>query len=178
MTDAHDTVTVLVAYATGQGSTRGVAERIADDLRAAGCRVELRPVDGVDGTDAYDAVVFGSPVYDQSWLPEGERFLRANADALARRPVWLFSVGAFGDTHRVLGGLVKRSPRQIGELRATLHPRGDRFFAGAVQRHQWPWYGRLLFRAFGGRFGDNRDWRAIDGWAQEIARALRSSNSG
>ena len=36
---------VLVAFATRNGSTRGVGERIAARLEDAGRRVDLRPVD-------------------------------------------------------------------------------------------------------------------------------------
>jgi menaquinone-dependent protoporphyrinogen IX oxidase len=84
---------VLVAYASKFGSTRGVAEKLAATLREGGNHVALRPVDQVDDVSAYDAVVFGSAVFNQRWMPEGEHFIRGNLDALADRPVWLFSVG-------------------------------------------------------------------------------------
>ncbi len=29
-----------------------------------------------------------------------------------------------------------------------------------------------MFRLLGGRFGDYRDWQAVDAWAGEIATAL------
>jgi menaquinone-dependent protoporphyrinogen oxidase len=86
-------VRVLVAYATGHGSTKGVAERIATRLAEAGAQVDARPVDDVDDLAGYDAVVLGSGVYNQSWIPSATEFLRANSAALAARPVWLFSVG-------------------------------------------------------------------------------------
>lgn len=41
----------------------------------------------------YDAVVLGGAIYDQKWLRPATRFIRRNLDALADRPVWLFSVG-------------------------------------------------------------------------------------
>jgi menaquinone-dependent protoporphyrinogen IX oxidase len=106
---------VLVAYASKFGSTRGVAEKVAATLREGGNHVAQRPVDQVDDVSAYDAVVFGSAVFNQRWMPEGERFIRGNLDALADRPVWLFSVGTFGDR--------KRIHRPTDEARAEGHPR-------------------------------------------------------
>ena len=53
---------VLVAYATRNGSTQGVAERIATTLRSHGKQVGPRRVDHVGALERYDAVVFGSPV--------------------------------------------------------------------------------------------------------------------
>jgi menaquinone-dependent protoporphyrinogen oxidase len=168
---------VLVAYATRYGSTRGIAERIAAAMRLGGHRVDLRPVEEVESFEDYEAVVFGSPVFDQAWPPEGQEFVRRNREALARVPLWLFTVGTFGDRKPLIGPLVKREPKGIRELLAVLRPHDYRVFAGAISRHQWPWFGRLLFHAFGGRLGDNRDWPEIDAWAAGIARALGSKRT-
>jgi menaquinone-dependent protoporphyrinogen oxidase len=94
--------------------------------------------------------------------------------ALAARPVWLFSVGAFGDTKHAIGGLAHKEPRRIAEVRAAIGPREYRVFQGVIQKHQWPFWSRAFFHAFGGRFGDHRDWPVIDAWADRIALTLSS----
>jgi menaquinone-dependent protoporphyrinogen oxidase len=134
--------------------------------------VELAPADEVTGVGEYGAVVLGSAVYNQSWLPGASAFLHRNRDALASRPVWLFSVGSLGDRHPVVGRLMTREPKDIGSLREAVQPRDYRVFAGLIARDRWPLAGRLLLRALGGRIGDNRDWAAIDAWGGEIAQAL------
>ena len=164
---------VLVAYASKYGSTRGVAERVAASLREQGNRVELRPVDQVADASAYDAVVFGSPVFNQRWLPEGEEFVDRNLEALAARPVWLFSVGTFGDRKRIIGPVMKREPKGIRAFEEAIHPREYRVFAGVIDRHQWPFLSSLFYYALGGHLGDNRDWLDIDAWADGIGHALR-----
>jgi menaquinone-dependent protoporphyrinogen oxidase len=163
---------VLVAYASRHGSTVGVAQRLAETLRKHGNGVELCPAPKVESVNQYDAVVFGSPVYNQAWLPEGEQFVRRNMGPLAHRPLWLFSVGTFGDRKRLIGPLMKREPRRIGDLLQALHPRDYRVFAGVIDRHQWPFLSRLFYWGLGGRLGDNRDWPEIDAWAEGIARGL------
>src|SRR5204862_5936066 len=55
--------------------------------------VDVWPVSEVCDVGAYDAVIVGSAVHDQTWLPAAVRFMRDNRAALASRPVWLFSVG-------------------------------------------------------------------------------------
>ena len=60
---------VLVAYATRFGSTRGVAERIAATLEDAGHQVDLRTCEDTEDAGGYAAVVFGSAVFNQRWLP-------------------------------------------------------------------------------------------------------------
>lgn len=166
---------VLVAYASRYGSTQGVAERIATELRAGGDRVELLPVGEVADAGIYDAVVFGSPVFNQRWLPEADEFVHRNLRALATRPVWLFSVGTFGDGKWIIGPLMKREPKGIAEIEEAIDARDYRVFAGVIDRHQWPALSRLFFHALGGRLGDNRDWPAIETWAAGIREAIRAT---
>jgi menaquinone-dependent protoporphyrinogen oxidase len=170
-------MTVLVVYASRHGATAGIAARIARRLADEVPTVELRCVDQVETLNDYDAVVFGAPVYDQSWPPEANSFVAEHRNALLALPLWLFSVGSFGDTKRVVGPLTRKEPRGIEKIRADLRPRDYRVFQGVIQKHQWPFWSRLFFHAFGGRFGDHRDWPSIDGWAGQIAIALSDLRS-
>ena len=52
-----DPLSILVAYATKHGSTGGIAERIAERLRAAGLDAEALPVKSVRDVASYDAVI-------------------------------------------------------------------------------------------------------------------------
>ena len=54
---------VLVAYATDHGSTRGVADRIADRLQQRGADPETRAVTDVLEISRYEAVVLGSAIH-------------------------------------------------------------------------------------------------------------------
>lgn len=166
---------VLVAYASRNGATRGVAERIAERIGETGRTVELTPAAEVADLSGREAVVLGSAIYDGRWLPDAADFAQRNLGSLANRRVWLFSVGAFADTHRGMGWAMRRAPREIGALRRQIAPRDYRVFGGVIRREQWPWRGRALLRLLGGHLGDNRDWPAIDAWAGEIARSLRAA---
>src|ERR1700694_5456611 len=133
-TQAYDDFRVLVAYASRYGSTKGVAERIAARLRESGNRVELHPGEQVTDVSRYNGVVFGSPVFNQRWLPEGEQFVQRNREALAGRAVWLFSVGTFGDRKRIIGPLMNREPKGIRAFEKAISPREYRGFAGVIYR--------------------------------------------
>ena len=166
------TTRVLVSYASRFGSTREVATRIAERLRVRGCDVRVCSVEDDVPMDDYDAVVFGSGVYDGSWTAGANTFVRSQAARLAQKPVWLFSLGSFGDDHPVIGRLMRKEPKEIGEFEQAIHPRDYRVFAGVIDLEHWPTWARLLFQALGGRDGDNRSWPDIDVWADQIARAL------
>ena len=167
------TTRVLIGYGSRFGSTKAIAMRIADTVRARGGDVDVCAVDDVTDCNPYDAVVLGSGVYDGSWTAEATNLVRRESGVLAQKPVWLFSVGSFGDRHPVIGGLIKKEPKEIEEFERAVHPREYRVFAGVIDLDHWPGWGRLLFKAFGGRAGDNRDWPEIDSWAAHISDQLQ-----
>ncbi len=51
---------MLIGYASRFGSTRDIANRIADAIRKDGSDVDVRSVDEISDLDHYDAVVVGS----------------------------------------------------------------------------------------------------------------------
>ena len=172
---------VLVAYATRHGATAGIAERLAATLTSSGVDAEAKPVDAVVDVEEYDAVVLGSATYELHWLKEATAFARRRHEALASRPVWLFSSGPLG-TKKVdeQGHDVADSarPKEFEELSAALNPRGTQVFFGAydpaapaqgfVERitRMMPAAHTML------PGGDFRDWAAIDAWATQIAGEL------
>src|SRR4051812_33265786 len=117
---------VLVAYCTRSGSTAGVARGIAANLQEQGHSVDVREVRDAPGPRDYDAIVLGSPVFDGRWMPDAEAYVGEHRDALRMRQAWLFSVGTFGDTKRLLGGLARREPRNIDALLEAVRPRDYR----------------------------------------------------
>jgi menaquinone-dependent protoporphyrinogen oxidase len=163
---------LLVGYASRFGSTRDIARRLAAIIRQNGSQVDVLPVEEILDFGAYDGVVLGSGVYDGSWTAEANDLIRRHAPVLRKKPVWLFTVGSFGDRHPVVGALMKKEPREIEEFQEAIRPRDYRVFAGVIDLERWPGWGRMVFKALGGRDGDNRRWPDIDSWAEEIADAM------
>ena len=86
-------MTVLIAYASALGSTREMAQHMASRMAGALGEVECRSVEDVGALSRYEAVVVGSAVHNQAWLPPALLFFKHHARELANRPVWAFSVG-------------------------------------------------------------------------------------
>lgn len=167
-------MTVLVAYASRRGSTRGIAERIAARLSGHGLDVHMDPLLGREQVGRFEAVVLGSPVYSRRWEREAVDFCRRNAPALAGHAVWTFSVGWAGHE----GDGSAPDARHLDEVHDLVPVREHRFFLGALDTADLPLLQRLTFRMRGGRSGDHRDWAAVDAWADEIAGQLTASRSG
>jgi menaquinone-dependent protoporphyrinogen oxidase len=173
---------VLVAYASRHGATKGIAERIAGSLVAAGFTTEARSVKDVRDLTGYDAFVIGSAAYMFHWLKEATQFAKRHRAVLAERPVWLFSSGPLGTDPLDAEGRdqkVVTVPKEIPELREAVGARDHRVFFGAYHRDAKP-------IGFAERFmrlmpaakdsipeGDFRDWPEIEAWAGEIARELQ-----
>lgn len=177
-------MTVLVGYASAHGSTRGVAERVGARLTEQGHESEVRALGQVRDVHCYDVFVLGSAVHDQAWLPEATEFVRHNLGLLTDqrdRPVFTFSVGTIGEHSSMIAPVLTRWLRSFGEsknitrITDALCSRDHHKFAGVLESGHYSLIGRLIFRAMGGRFGDHRNWREIDSWAQRIGQELTAA---
>ncbi|QOV33728.1 flavodoxin [Streptomyces ferrugineus] len=113
-------------------------------------------------------------VGNQSWLDAAAQFVNESAELLGPRPVWLFSVGMPGALRGPLRRMGAREAPVIlrRSVPADLPYRSHRLFSGVIRASHLPLGGRIRFRLMGSRYGDCRDWGAIDAWAVEIAREL------
>jgi menaquinone-dependent protoporphyrinogen oxidase len=174
-------VHVLVAYASRHGSTEGIAERIAETLRASGVDARALPAASVKKVSEYDAFVIGSAAYMFSWLKDAVALVRRNRGVLSARPVWLFSSGPLGTDPLDAKGRdqkVVTIPKEIPELMESVHAREHRVFFGAYQPALKP-VGvaeRLMQLMPAAKkalpAGDFRDWPEIEAWAAAIAHDL------
>lgn len=175
---------ILVAWASRNGATREIAERIAERLQAAGHTADLRSVTTTPDIAGYDAFVIGSSVYMGAWQKEAMTFVRQRRAILAARPTWLFSSGPLMDPgDRGLREEAERKEigmlRPAAELEAAVHPREHRAFFGVLRPDRLSFAHKVIRATPAGRrimpAGDFRDWTAIEGWADGIARDLASA---
>ena len=162
---------VLVAYASKLGSTGEIARAIAAVLEVRGHQADAVPVREVRSLEGWDAVILGSALYAAHWQRDANKFVVRHREALAGRPVWLFSSGPL-------------DIRQAGaNLPITEHAAA---IADGIPYRE--------HRTFGGRLapdapvdpqvlrthpiGDFRDWEVISAWAGSIATALETEPGG
>ncbi len=177
---------VLVAYASRHGATRGIAERIGQELERQGLDVTVSHVTKVGDPHRYDAFVVGSAAYAFHWLSDATSFVRRHKTLLGSRPAWLFSSGPVGPEKVDKQGrdvLEATRPREWLELIDAVRPRGEQVFFGAYDPDLPPSGAAERFMKMFMRFmpsvrdslpaGDFRDWPAIEAWADSIARDLQ-----
>ncbi|MGD8243984.1 MAG: flavodoxin domain-containing protein [Anaerolineae bacterium] len=164
---------VLVAYASKHGGTAEIAERIGEVFRRAGIPTDVLPADRVSDLAAYQAVVLGSGVYIGRWRKEAARFLKANEQLLAGRPVWLFSSGPTGEGDPVELSEGWRFPGSLQPIADRIQPRDVAVFGGVLNEKKLGAIEKWMIRNVGAAPGDFRDWETIAAWATEIAAALK-----
>jgi menaquinone-dependent protoporphyrinogen oxidase len=78
-------------------------------------------------------------------------------------------------------GAALQQKRLRGFLPQEIPLRDHKIFSGVYQPEQMPVPLRVLFRLTGGRFGDLRNWAAVDAWTDQITAQLAkpaSTSSG
>ena len=153
---------VLIVYASRKGSTREVAEAIADRLEADGLRTVVQPASDRVDVSAFDAVVVGGALYMGRWHRDARRFLHRHRQVLGTVPVAVFAMGpGTMDDHAVAGSLAQLE-RALASVR-EISPVAVAVFGGVIDpaRLQFP-FNRMPP-------SDARDWDAISAWADELA---------
>jgi menaquinone-dependent protoporphyrinogen oxidase len=165
---------ILVAYATKHGATAEIAEAIGEVLREAGLRTEVLPADQASDPASYDAIVLGSGVYIGRWRKQAARYLKANQEALAEKPVWLFSSGPTGEGDPVELANGWRFPEGLQPVADAIEPRDVTVFHGALDEKKLNFVEKFAINNVGAPLGDFRDWEAIRAWAMSIADAVKA----
>lgn len=167
---------ILVTYASQAGSTAGVAEAIGKSLAEGGAQVDVLPMKSVKDLAPYRAVVAGSAVHGQQWLPEAMDFMRDHCSELSSKPFASFmvcitlSMANAGQYQEGLKGWM--SP-----VRNLVRPVSEGYFAGALDFSKLPFsFNVLAMRVvvLTGMWkeGDHRDWNAIRAWAESLRPLL------
>ncbi len=168
---------VLVAYASRYGSTGAVAERIAQVLCEMGARAEVKLVEHVTRLDPYQALVVGSAIRSDQWLPEAVDFLQTNRAMFDRIHVALFL------TCLTMSRPSAENSEKAGTYLASLNqavpglrPVDTGCFAGVLDYGKLSWPMRIIMRQKmrdkGIEEGDYRDWSLIRAWAAALPRKL------
>ncbi len=178
---------VLVVYASRNGQTRKIAERIATVLRVRRHSVELldaeHPRQGLD-LERFQAVFIGSPIHAEGYLRPIVRFVQEYRPALERVPTAFFSVGLAIVSKKTDGRaqtmqIVDRFMKQTG-----WHPRRIELVAGALLYTKYNFLVRFVMRRIsrseGGDTDTSRDyeytdWNAVDRFAQDFVDQITAA---
>jgi menaquinone-dependent protoporphyrinogen oxidase len=174
---------VLVLYATTEGQTARIAERVAATLRSRGHVAESHSADAVPaGLDwsAFDGIVIGAAIHYGHHPAYLRTVVRRHRGALAARPCAFFSVSLSGGGPGAKPEAAKRYLEKF--LRQTgWHPEQTASFAGALQFSKYGAFKRMLMLLFVGLAGGDTDttrdyeytdWDSVERFARGYAERL------
>jgi menaquinone-dependent protoporphyrinogen IX oxidase len=191
---------VLVTYITHSGTTRDVAEAIAEEITKTGFEAELMELAQVKSTTDYAAVVLGAPMI-VGWHRDGLKYLKTHHAELAKKPLALFLMGmsltesaklevANVDIHLDQKLLTTpKNPGRIGlkesftTIKHYLQPilnitpkslTAVGFFGGRMDMYRLKWYEALfVMLVVGAKPGEKRNWPDIRAWAASLPTLLK-----
>jgi menaquinone-dependent protoporphyrinogen oxidase len=174
----------LVGYATEDGHTGLIAQRIGKVLEDHGHTADVRDVGDLPPSfslEDYDVVVLGAPVRKGKHLAPMLDFVREHREALQQRPSAFFSCGLVAVTQTEEARCTARGfvdtfiaetqwhPDHIGVFSGALLYRKYNFIMRAIMKH--------IMRKVGGTTDTSRDhdytrWDEVEAFATEIARTV------
>ena len=163
---------ILVTYVTCTGFTVGVAEAIGKSLAEGGAQVDVLPMQSVRELGSYQAVVAGSAIHGNQWLPEAEQFVQNHQAELSCKPFAFFLVCM---TLAMRNGEKYRPfvVDYMAPVRRLVKPVSQGLFAGALDIRKVPTAAdrfklrlSVLFGVW--KEGDHRNWEAIRAWAESL----------
>jgi menaquinone-dependent protoporphyrinogen oxidase len=177
---------ILLLYATTEGQTELIAERVARTLREKGHNVEMLPADtagpGPDPAN-YDGVMIGASIHYGHHPAYLHKLVRRHGNALAARPCAFFSVSLSAGGPRPKLAAAQRYLDKF--MRKTgWRPQLTASFAGALK---YSLYGpikrrvMIVFMTLGGGETDTSrdyeytDWDAVERFAEAYAQRLNQA---
>ena len=164
---------ILISYASECGTTGEVAVAIGDALCEDGNTVETKWIKNVKDINNYDAVIIGSAILYEDWMPEAREFVKNNQDILKNMPVAYFitCMALSSKEDAAMQQAIEYSDK-LCALVPQVKPVSAGRFAGVLDYSKISFLKRILTKAAMARHkvkeGDYRDWNAIHSWAKSI----------
>lgn len=168
---------LLIAYTTKNGSTKEVAEAIAQTLGGEGLESKVLNLRQVDSLAGYRAIVIGAPFYYGAWSKDALAFIEKHRRELESLPVALFALGPSSEKGEELRKACEHF-RQVLVNSVTLKPFAAEVFGGRFDPTKLGLAEKLVAclpacPLHGLPASDARDWKAIEAWAKAVAEGLR-----
>lgn len=157
---------ILVAFATRNGSTQEVADKIAATLREQGLAVDLKPAREVKSLAGYGRILLGAPLYALHWHKDALDFLSRHHQALTEMPVAIFALGPLNDTADERQQARAQLDKELAKF-PWLAPDTIEMFGGKLDPTQLRFPESLFMSKIPA--SDIRDWSAIRSWALGLA---------
>lgn len=168
---------ILIVYSSGYGSTAEMAKKIGNTIAKEGAEVAVLSSVEVTDLDQYDAVIVGSPIRYDRWMPAAKAFVIDNQEYLNKIPVaYFFSCLVLAIRNEDTERKGRQYAEKLQAISSQVKPIDIGRFSGVLDFSKMPLPLRIIFKIFGAiiglKEGDYRDWDEIRRWSKSIATKL------
>lgn len=160
----------LVGFASSHGSTKEVAEFVANTLLDHGVDADTQMLKDVKSLTGYNAVIIGAPLIMFRWHKDARAFLKKFRKDLSNLPSAVFALGPISSVDsRGFSPSREQLNSEIAKF-SWYEPRSMRLFGGRYDPATAP-LGEKLY-LYGVQPVDLRDWDDIRAWAESLVDML------
>lgn len=175
---------ILVLYATLEGQTRKIAERITEILRNKGKQVTIYSVEQLPDNfqlESYDTAIIGGSIHMEHYPKYLEKFIKQHKDWLNNNPAALFTVCMAINSQRPQSRQQAANYEQKFIKETEWHPTQTVTFAGAVKYTQYGFVTRFIMKQIAKREGgktdtsqdyEYTDWEAVARFTDQFIEKL------
>jgi menaquinone-dependent protoporphyrinogen oxidase len=189
---------IAVFYATREGHTHKIAERVADDLRKRGFEAHVNDLRGeavIDLTN-YAGAILAASVHAGTHEPEMVAFVKQHRAQLESMPSAFLSVTLSEVGAERANATAEEHARFVADVQGMLnrffeetgwHPRRVKPVAGALLYTKYNFLIRFVMRRIAKKAGaetdtsrdyEYTDWVALDHFIEEVAEEISRSTTG
>lgn len=173
----------LIAYSSGYGTTREVAEKIGDILKNDGCfQVTVKSIDDVHDLAPYQAVIVGSSVRADLPLANVRDFFAKHRAELVEKSVAVFAVCLAANNFAGREKVKKEYLGYFKEKYPEIVPISTEAFGGKIDFDRLNPVMQALMKRVLEKTGvpttgsvDTRDWSFIEAWAINLKNLLKAN---
>jgi menaquinone-dependent protoporphyrinogen oxidase len=186
-----------VFYATREGHTHKIAERVAEDLRKRGFEAEVRDLRGEAAIDLknFSSAILAASVHIGRHEPEMLEFVKQHRTELEAMPSAFLSVTLSEAGAERANATPEEHARFVADVQGMLdrffkdtgwHPQRVKLVAGALLYTQYNFLIRFVMRRIARKAGaatdasrdyEYTDWVALDHFVEELVEELPPPNA-
>lgn len=175
---------ILIFYATLEGQTAKIADRIADILQSKGHEVTNQPIQHLPANlniQDYDAAILGGSIHIGKYPKELKKFVRQHTSWLNNIPSAFFTVCMAINSQQEESRQEALVYSENFTKETDWHPTLMATFAGAVKYTQYNFITRFIMKQISRKEGGSTDtshdheytnWEAVERFSEQFGKKL------